>query len=48
MQQLAFEGFSENGTKYLKPVFEKLNGVMDYDELKILRLIYLSEHPDSI
>jgi len=37
-----FQAFDELGAAYLKPVFEKLEGKIDYDELKILRLIYLS------
>jgi hypothetical protein len=27
----------------LKPIHEKLNGTINYDELKILRLCYLCE-----
>lgn len=41
-QKAAFEAFEELGTAYLKPVFEKLGGRLNYDELKILRLIYLA------
>ncbi len=40
-QHTAFAVFDEQGTMYLKPVFDKLNGALNYDELKILRLIYL-------
>ena len=40
-QQAAFVAFDELGTTYLKPVFDKLNGVLNYDELKILRLLHL-------
>lgn len=40
-QHTAFVVFDEQGTMYLKPVFDKLNGALNYDELKILRLIYL-------
>jgi ATP-dependent DNA helicase RecQ len=42
-QQAAFAAFDELGTTYLKPVFDKLNGVLNYDELKILRLLYLAQ-----
>jgi len=40
-QQAAFATFDELGAAYLKPVFDKLNGELNYDELKILRLLYL-------
>lgn len=35
------EAFKSLGTEYLKPVYEKLGGAVDYDALKILRLYYL-------
>ena len=41
-QQAAMQAFDELGTAFLKPVFDKLEGTIDYDELKILRLLYLS------
>ncbi len=41
-QAAAFDAFDELGTAFLKPVFDKLNGSLDYDELKILRICYLS------
>ncbi|MFO7583423.1 MAG: DNA helicase RecQ [Anaerolineales bacterium] len=40
-QQEALAAFEELGTEYLKPVFDKLGGRVNYDELKILRLCYL-------
>jgi ATP-dependent DNA helicase RecQ len=40
-QQTAFAAFDELGPTYLKPVYDKLNGALNYDELKILRLLYL-------
>jgi ATP-dependent DNA helicase RecQ len=40
-RQAAFAAFDELGTAYLKPVFDKLNGVLNYDDLKILRMLYL-------
>lgn len=40
-QRSAFAAFDELGAMYLKPVFDKLNGELNYDELKILRLLYL-------
>jgi len=47
-QQAAFAAFDELGPTYLKPVFDKLNGNLSYDELKILRLLYLISHQDGI
>jgi ATP-dependent DNA helicase RecQ len=42
-QQEVFQVFEELGTDMLKPIHEKLNGRINYDELKILRLCYLCE-----
>jgi ATP-dependent DNA helicase RecQ len=41
-QAAAFAAFGELGTAYLKPVFDKLEGLVSYDELKTLRLCYLT------
>jgi ATP-dependent DNA helicase RecQ len=41
-QAAAFTAFDELGTALLKPVFDKLNGAINYEELKILRICYLS------
>ncbi len=41
-QQTAFAAFDQIGTALLKPVFDKLEGKVNYDELKLLRLIYLA------
>jgi ATP-dependent DNA helicase RecQ len=40
-KRAAFAAFHELGPVYLKPVYEKLNGALNYDVLKILRLLYL-------
>lgn len=40
-EQAVFEAFDEKGTAYLKPVFDHLNGALNYDDLKTLRLLYL-------
>jgi ATP-dependent DNA helicase RecQ len=40
-QAAVFVVFDEVGTAYLKPVFDKLSGSLNYDDLKILRLLYL-------
>jgi ATP-dependent DNA helicase RecQ len=37
----AFSAFEKYGPDLLKPVFDTLNGSVNYDELKILRLLYL-------
>ncbi|MCI0556631.1 MAG: HRDC domain-containing protein, partial [Anaerolineae bacterium] len=44
-QQATFAAFDESGTMYLKPVYDKLNGALNYDELKVLRLLYLASKP---
>ena len=31
---------------YLKPVYDKLNGTLNYDDLKILRVVYLTSHQE--
>ncbi len=46
-QKSAFEAFDELGTAFLKPVFDKLGGAINYDELKILRLVALSQQDES-
>jgi ATP-dependent DNA helicase RecQ len=43
LQKAAFDAFDEMGTAYLKPVFDKMNGALNYDELKALRMLYLIE-----
>jgi ATP-dependent DNA helicase RecQ len=43
-QAAAFAAFDELGTALLKPVFDQLNGSITYDELKILRLCFLSQN----
>lgn len=45
-QQAAFAAFDELGPNFLKPVFDKLNGEINYDELKILRMLYLVSKKD--
>jgi len=43
-RQSVFKAFDEFGTDRLKPVFEGLNENVDYETLRLLRLIYLIEH----
>ncbi len=40
-QQSAFAAFDELSPTFLKPVYDKLNGTLNYEDLKILRLLYL-------
>jgi ATP-dependent DNA helicase RecQ len=47
-QQSAFAAFDELDTMYLKPVYDKLNGALNYDDLKILRLLYLVSRSNSV
>jgi ATP-dependent DNA helicase RecQ len=39
----AFAAFDSVGTDLLKPVFDSLNGTLSYDDLKVLRMLYLME-----
>ncbi len=41
-QQAAFRAFEELGADFLKPAFDRLSGSIPYDELKILRVVYLA------
>jgi ATP-dependent DNA helicase RecQ len=41
-QQAAFATFDELSPTFLKPVYDKLNGALNYDELRILRMMYLN------
>ena len=43
--QAAFDAFDEVGPAFLKPVYDNLNGSLTYDNLKILRLLYLASRP---
>ena len=41
-QQATFNAFDELSPTFLSPVFNKLNGAVKYDDLKILRILYMS------
>ncbi len=41
-QQQVLDTFAELGPNYLRPIFDALNGAVSYDDLKILRLVYIS------
>ncbi|MCU7494050.1 MAG: DNA helicase RecQ [Ignavibacteria bacterium] len=43
MRNNIFSLFATEGTERLAPVFEKLNGEISYDDLRLLRLLYLIE-----
>jgi len=40
----ALDAFKEKGPEFLKPIFDALDGKVDYDELKIIRLHYLASN----
>jgi hypothetical protein len=40
-QQAVFAAFDELSPTLLKPVRDRLNGALNYEELKMLRLLYL-------
>jgi ATP-dependent DNA helicase RecQ len=42
-QTAVLKVFKELGVERLKPVFDRLNGAVSYDELKILRLHHLGK-----
>ncbi len=42
-QDAVFAAFDELGTDFLKPIFDRLNGTLNYDKLKTLRIIYLCQ-----
>ena len=43
LQAEVFTAFDEEGTELLKPVFTRMNESVSYDDLKILRLIYMTK-----
>ena len=44
--QAVFAVFDDIGTAMLKPVFDKMEGMLSYDDLKVLRLLYLSANQE--
>ena len=42
-QKKVFNEFDESGTVSLKPIYEKFNGEISYNELHIIRVIYLNK-----
>jgi ATP-dependent DNA helicase RecQ len=40
-REAAFAAFEELSPAFLKPVYDRLNGALTYEDLKILRLLYL-------
>jgi hypothetical protein len=45
-QKAAFAAFDELSPTFLKPVFDRLHGELNYDDLKILRMLYLMSHQE--
>jgi ATP-dependent DNA helicase RecQ len=43
--QAAFAAFEEMSPTFLKPIYDRLGGALTYDDLKVLRLLYLASHP---
>jgi ATP-dependent DNA helicase RecQ len=41
-RQAAFAAFEECSPTFLKPVYDRLNGTLTYEDLKILRLLYMA------
>ena len=41
-QKAATAAFEELGTEFLKPVFERLEGAVSYDDLRIIRMVLLT------
>ncbi|HMB23777.1 MAG TPA: helix-turn-helix domain-containing protein, partial [Anaerolineales bacterium] len=41
-KQAAYAAFAELGIAFLKPVYDKLRGALNYDDLKILRMLYMT------
>jgi hypothetical protein len=40
-REAALQAFEELGAAFLKPVFDRLEGAVAYDDLKVLRLYFL-------
>ncbi|MBN1313713.1 MAG: DNA helicase RecQ [Anaerolineae bacterium] len=47
-QEAAFAAFDELGTAFLRPVFDRLEGSVSYDDLKALRLCYMSQAAEEM
>lgn len=41
-QRAVLQAFADLGVQSLRPVFDRLDGAVNYDELKLLRLVYLT------
>ena len=46
-KRAAFVAFDELGITFLKPVFDKLNGALNYDKLKFLRMLYMISRQET-
>ena len=47
-QEIALRAFKELGTQFLSPVHDHLDGIISFDDLRILRLYYISQQPQAI
>ena len=47
-KQAAFAAFDELGADFLKPAFDRLDGTVGYEELKVLRLRYLISKQNDV
>jgi hypothetical protein len=43
LQAAALAAFGELGAEKLRPIYDRLNSLVNYDELRILRLLFLVE-----
>jgi len=46
-QKAVLQAFDELGAERLRPVFDRLNGAIEFDELRLVRLYYLSKQISS-
>jgi ATP-dependent DNA helicase RecQ len=43
-RQAVLNAFEQMGSEFLRPVFDHLNGEVSFDDLRVLRLHYISQH----
>ena len=46
-RESVFAAFDEQGAERLSPVYESLHGSVDYEELHLLRIVYISRNSSS-
>jgi ATP-dependent DNA helicase RecQ len=47
LKKAAFAAFEELGPAFLKPVYDRLNGTVTYENLKVLRLLHMISQQDT-